>query len=183
MTATATARRSADNPCVPCLLLGNPGMLEVPDEVAFLGRMLELEHSLPDGRFLRHEWTPKTAPALLWDASARALYSFPALRVQGRVPIGRERMGAAAEAFRQWTGKEPKRTQRAKAPRVHLRRAGAGRHIVYRSNKWGATPRHWQNYLHPFGPGVEVELAPGTPPAAFLVSGGELRLTPRGLEG
>ncbi len=179
-----TATQARRNPCLPCLLLGNPGVLPLPVEAAYLGRMLELEHGVPDGRFLRHEWTPEKAPILLWEESERALYVLPGVwPKKGASPDAAALSGPAGAAYLRWTGRAPKGALRARGPKVHVRRAGAARHIVYRSNKWGVTATDWQNYVHPFGAGVEAELAPGTPPAAFRVSGGRLRLTKRGLEG
>ena len=168
------------NPCLPCLLLGNPSNIPEPaGEVTYLGTMLELQHQLPDGSDVRHSWSVRRAPHLFWSEKRKALYSFPGLKMpKKRSPAtGRS---AGIDAYRRWTGRDPRGKTSVRAPRAAAAQAGAAYYILYRSDKW--TPA-FVNYIHPFEEGVHAVLGAGKPPSVFMISGGLLRLTRRGLEG
>lgn len=178
------------NPCSPSLTLGSPGILPKPDETTWLGRGLEIEHEMPDGTAARHEWSIKKAPHVFWRPRPELgrergdLYVFTATKLPPmRKRPSRQLTSEAADAWRRWTGKEPDGETRLRVPRIHTRRAGLIRHLLYRSNKWGKTRSAYTNYVHPLGPGVVVDLGPGTPPSVFYIHGGDLRLTTHGLEG
>lgn len=146
-----------------------------PGDVAHLGTMLELQHTMSDGSTIRHSWTQRDAPQLFWSPKQRTLYAF--VDVELPAPTGATASGPARRAFRAWTGRTHRSVREVQLPPIQVSRAGQGVHIVYRSNKWGS----WTNYIHAFAPGTTVELDTQQPRRAFLVNGPPLRLTPRGL--
>lgn len=169
------------NPCLPCLLLGNPSVLPPPRDVAALGLLLELEHEMPDGQVVRHSWEKQDAPLLFWQEEQQALYGFSRGGIgPKRNPRKRGFPKGAADAYTRWNaGRRPSEVYDVDVPAIEMRKAGKGVSILYRSDKFGPLT----NYIHPFEKGVEVDLSPGRPPAVFYIRGGNLRLTPRGLEG
>lgn len=175
------------NPCTPALLDGKASVLPPPGETTWLGYCLVLEHELPDGNVVRHAWEPDKAPDCWWKPTEGihgCIYVFPGLDFDPGATRGNpQKYAEAADAYKRWTGRAPTGTAKLQVPKVHVRRAGRGTSILYRSDKWGDHPGDFTNYIHPFEDGVVVDLAPGRPPAALYVHGGELRLTERGLEG
>jgi len=168
------------NPCLPCLLLGNPSVLPPPRDVTPLGLLLELEHKMPDGQTIRHSWDKSDAPLLFWQEGQQAIYAFARKRLGPKKPRSGRLPAGAAGAYTRWNaGRRPTEKYDVEVPAIQMRRAGAGGSILYRSDKFGPLT----NYIHPFEKGVEVDLSPGQPPAVFYIRGGTLRLTPRGLEG
>jgi len=177
------------NPCTPALLKGKASVLPPPGETTWLGYCLVLEHEMPDGDLVRHAWEPGAAPDCWWkpiDGIYGAIYVFPGLTFDPGAARGLgnpQKYAEAAAAYKRWTGQAATGTAKLQVPKVNVRRAGRAASILYRSDKWGDTPGDWTNYIHPFEDGVVADLAPGRPPAALYVHGGQLRLTERGLEG
>ena len=176
------------NPCVPCLLAGNPGFLEDPGEVTWIAKLLRLVHPLPDGRRFEHSWEQHDAPDCFWSEEHQSLYAFPGLDVaMGTCDVPRNR-----QTYETWTAEHPDgprspswcgRLQNLPR-RIAIRACGRTEkgedEILYLSDKWDP---FWVRYIHPFESGNRVYLGPGSPPAVIIVEGPPLRLGRWGLEG
>ena len=145
--------------------------------IAFLGTALEV--GFDDGEAeKRITWKPPGS-ALYWSASKKGLLivrKLPRRWSSGR-PRGAE---DAVRVYEDWTSGEATTYGKLRLPAGReLPEIGRAIHIIYRSDKWGDP----QDYIHDFGANVRLYGDLNDGDGCFWIAGGDLRITPRGIEG
>lgn len=142
-------------------------------QLAELGHVLEVEA----GPYL-FKWKNER---LLWDPHHRALVILQGAKVGASKRANRK--GAAANAYGKFMGRGVSSARVAKMPALKgtWRKAKPVRRVDYRSDKFG---RGATEYTHKHGSGVALYRAGGSePPWVWVIRGGNLRVTARGIEG
>lgn len=163
------ATRRATNPATPSLAkLGT---------VSEHGRVVELQVERADGQVESHSWSSRN-PLLLWSPEQRALvfvhgatYTRP---TRGDVP----RDDGAAATWERFHGKRATGTRELVVPSTSLRELGRGVIVAYRGPKWGNRVAE-----HKLGRAVRVWCGQSGNQKVYVVAGGNLRMTSRGIEG
>lgn len=142
--------------------------------MAILGRILEVETETHC-----YVWK-RDKVAMLWSEARDAIIWFDA-RPKAKAPKKDINVGEAIDAFERFVDRDAKKINRRQydvsGPWVKLGRA---KRIDYWSDKWGDK----SGYTHTLGPNVQLyRQGPERGPWAFCLRGGNLRCTPRGLEG
>lgn len=143
-------------------------------ELALLGTLLDV---VVEGQGDAFKVTPGGATDLLWSEQARALVFVPG-RSFDLEDLEGLRGSASARAFERWSVWEATQGGRATLPEGGPWRLYNARTIGYRSDKFGRA----QDYTHDFGRAV-VAYAPTGSGAPWVIRGGALRITKRGIEG
>lgn len=172
-----TGGKWVKNPtCLPCLAaLANPSAgftFPDPGDTAFLGRAVQIHTVRDDGAIVVDEF-PGGIP-LVWSRNLKALLAMPFPRRRGQC-AGRK--SAQRKTFTNWHGWEPDGCGEVSWPALRMRDAGKAAAILYDSNKFD---RRMRRYVHPLGP--KVRLASGGQ-KLWMLQGGQLRVTARGIEG
>jgi len=121
--------------------------------------------------------TPSGATDLLWSDQARALVFVPG-RTFDLEDLEGLRGSASARAFERWSVWEASQGGRATLAEGGPWSAYRALTIGYRSDKFGRPA----DYQHDFGRAV-VAYAPTSSTAPWVIRGGALRITQRGIEG
>lgn len=144
-------------------------------QLAELGHVLEVEA----GPYL-FKWRKRER--LLWDAATKSLVILQGATV-GRSKAERDAQGKAAAAYKNFMGRGVSMGTRAKMPKVAgtWRKLAPARRVDYRSDKFNRRPKE---YTHKHDGGVTLYRAGGSaPPWVWVIRGGRLRVTARGIEG
>lgn len=141
---------------------------------AVLGHVLEVEI---DGAVF--VWR-KGDCELLWSPAAKALVWFDA-NEKPLEPDDDVNIRSASLAFERFKDRDPNRLRRAEYPvGGQWRSYGKAVRVDYHSDKWGQRA----SYTHDLGRGVVLyRQGPVAGPWCFVLRGGKLRLTRRGIEG
>lgn len=155
-------------------ILARPPVMSLDSiEAAELGFALELELHEHIVKF------PKGKHPLLWWPESKSLLIYDGIR-RGRK--GRDvAHGEATRAFEMWAGRDAKHERTDTMPvRGKWRAYGAVLRIDYASDKWTRK----DEYTHTFGPGVRLYRYGGAkvPPWLWVLKGGEMTVTERGIE-
>lgn len=157
---------------------GAPALSKVPDEIAELGRVVDIYVERPDGQIEQHAWRGRN-PLLLWDAKQKAILFVYRLK-HGR-PRKVHADGTAAHVYEKWSGFEADTERDVSIPVVRLKKIGRALSIGYRSDKFEGKLK---TYDHPHGAKVSVYYAKGPRgEKVYAIRGGSLRVTSRGIEG
>jgi hypothetical protein len=143
-------------------------------ELALLGQLLDVVVAGPGEAF---RVTPGGTTDLLWSEQHRALLFVPR-RTFPLEPVEGLRGSVSARVYERWSVWQAEHAGEARI-------AGSGewdryeaRTIGYRSDKFGRAT----DYEHDFGRGV-VAYAPTSNASLWVIRGGALRVTSRGIEG
>jgi len=189
------------NPCLACLLAGNPGKpsrLPDPGDLALIATTLEIKaRNDKTGQDEVHRFRGD-GPNLYWSTEIRkgkaqgSCLVFPRKHVRWVGHLGPDMQAfkaagvrKAAELLKGWNdGRSPTDLGNLTVADYRMQPYGKALHIVYRSDKFnekGVT----EDYIHSFEAGVRLAVSPsagGGLPMAMLIGGGRLKLTPAGLE-
>jgi hypothetical protein len=143
------------------------------------GHVHELGVELPDGRVELHTWS-SARPLLMWSQRQRALVFVHGLAVP-RARKGAPRTDGAAQTYERFHGEAAEAHRELELPDVKLQRIGRASHIAYKNKRWGGVAGRVAE--HPFGPSVVVYLGTRGKRKVYVVAGGRLRMTARGIEG
>lgn len=141
------------------------------------GRVHELVVEL-DGRQQMHSWSARR-PWLLWERPSRALVfvhgtKVPRLR-RGEPP----RDNGAAATYERFHSKEADGYRDdVLIPLVPMKYIGRAVHIAYRGPRWDGKVAQ-----HDFGRKVEAYMGKSGAKKVYVIRGGRLRMTARGIEG
>jgi hypothetical protein len=141
------------------------------------GRVVELRVELADGRIESHTWR-SGEPLLLWSPKARALVFVHGARVpratRGNVP----RDDGAAATWERFHGKQATGVRELEIPSARLAELGRGLIVAYRGPRWGGRVAE-----HKLGRNVRVWSGSVDARRVYVLTGGSLRMTARGIEG
>lgn len=164
------ARARTSNPGAPSL--ANLGT------VSEHGRVHELQVERSDGQVESHTWS-SARPLMLWSPQQRAIvfvhgatYTRP---VRGEVP----RDDGAAATYERFHNRRARATRELVVPATSLRELGRGVIVAYRD------PPLWRGRVaeHKLGRAVRVWCGQSGNRKVYVVAGGRLRMTSRGIEG
>jgi hypothetical protein len=143
------------------------------------GRVHELAVELPDGQVELHTWSAQR-PLLLWSPRQRALVFVHGLAVP-RARAGAPRTDGAAQTYERFHGEEAETHRELELPAVELKDIGRAAHIAYKNRRWGGVEGRVAQ--HDFGRSVRAYLGTRGNLKVYVVAGGRLRMTARGIEG
>jgi hypothetical protein len=175
LTADVVARTRRQG-CSPLRALPYPG------DMTELGIFQGVDYVDRDGHIWTEQYTFTDRKILMWSRSLRALIVVPGMKVSScdQPPVPED-----SRVLRTWTG--GRRGGRC-SMRPHIRptplpRCFPGVAVSYWSDKFNKQGE-MVNYIHHFDSvGVKVWLGPGSPPQAFFVQGGKLRIETHGISG
>jgi len=195
-TKKASKKKSTRSP--KAKRLSKPRKVPDPGPCAWLGSTLELSFD-SNGRGDPNWAKIGEKDRIIWDCGRRtwmclwspkykAIVAIPQPRSikggPGCKPIrgGKVvRMGGGARMFEEFAARAAECTQEVEVPALPLKKLGDGVHIVYRSDKW-SEKRRTTDYIHDFKKDVQIYCGPTLEkPEVFVVFGGKLTLTKRGL--
>lgn len=177
--------------------LKNPSEMPDPGALALLGETLELAwkaDTVDQAMKMEKEWraqkahhkpgtkawNPKGKWLFMWSPKYKAVIAIKKpKRTKRKSQVSRE--GGAAKISERFHARPAENTWEMEIPKVPLTHIGPAAHIVYRSDKWSET-RETTDYIHDFKPGVKLYAGPSaSKPEVFLIFGGKLTVTERGL--
>jgi len=158
-------------------VLKSPRVMPDPGPSAWLGGLLEWSWVAKGGEeFL---WEPNGEWIFLWSPELKAVVGIPSPTKKVRLDKV-SRRGGGAKMFERFTARDAENTHEIDMKDTKLKKLGAAKHIVYRSDKW--KPGEDTDYIHEFGKGVQLYVGPSIgKPKVFLCFGGKLTATERGL--
>lgn len=117
---------------------------------------------------------------LLWCPAAKSLVWFDSDEIP-LDPDQNQNINAAVKAFERFKDRDPNRLRRAEYPvGGQWRSYGRAERVDYHSDKWGQRA----SYTHDLGPSVVLyRQGPANGPWCFVLRGGRLTVTRRGIEG
>ncbi len=148
-----------------------------------LGHVLELETGCHVIR-----WDERKKPALLYNPKSKTLFWFYGPRIKETRRQKTNQVGPAARTYGKWTGNRrgAEFEREAEIPDSvfeKVERIGNATMIAYRSDKF-ARRGNPSDYEHKFGKNVSLYKFGGSrPPWVFVVRGGRMTVTPRGIVG
>lgn len=195
-TSTKTAKRKASKKSAKAIKLNRPKVMPHPGPCAWLGSTLELSF---DPRQHNPSWTKNGEKGrtiwdggrrnwmCLWSPKYKAVVVVPRPRGLKGGPGSRARKGkvvrdgGGANLFEKFAARAAEGTQEIEIDACAIKKLGDGVHIVYRSDKWSES-RTTTDYIHDFKKGVQIYCGPTIEkPELFIIFGGKLTLTERGL--
>ena len=136
----------------------------------------------PDGSDEVHSFRTARYPLLFWSPRQKALV------VPYGVKMPRPRKGApsredgAAATFERFHNRDvDSYREEVPIPAVTLRELGPAMSIAYRNERYGGTAGKVAE--HPFGPSVRAYFGSRGSEGVYIIAGGKLRMTARGIEG
>ncbi len=136
----------------------------------------------PDGSDEVHSFRTARYPLLFWSPRQKALV------VPYGVKMPRPRKGApsredgAAATFERFHNRDvDSYREDVPIPAVTLRELGPAMSIAYRNERYGGTAGKVAE--HPFGPSVRAYFGSRGSEGVYIIAGGKLRMTARGIEG
>jgi len=176
-----------------------PFVLPSPEDVAWLGLLIEYVWITPDGELFKRDWTKKNgkpipdekqnAPALWWSKESKTLFAFPTTKTAGPcLPIDAD-MKDQAEMFRRWAQRNAECQLGFEVPRARMHWRGMGDSLSYRSDKWNDRNEERglpgsREYIHTHTDGVGVyedTLDINQDPNIVVIRGGQLDVEERGI--
>lgn len=185
--ASASSTRKSNATRAPSL--NGRKLQRSPVALANLQNATELGHVLEVGtgdKLIR--WDERKKPALLYNPKSKTLFWFYGPRIKETPRQKTNQVGPAARTYGKWTanrrGAEFERE--AEIPDSVFRnveRLGNATMLAYRSDKF-ASRGNPSDYEHKFGKNVSLYKFGGSrPPWVFVVRGGRMTVTPRGIVG
>lgn len=149
------------------------------DELGFLsehGMVHELVVERADGQHEMHSWS-RARPLLLWSAPKHALVFVHGIRVP-RPKKGAPRDEDAAKTYERFHGWEATSHRDLEVPVVPLTDIGHPLTIAYSGPRWRGRVAE-----HEFGKAVRAYLGKAGARKVYVIAGGRVRMTARGIEG
>jgi hypothetical protein len=146
--------------------------MKVPSVLAYLGSVLDLRIEVK-GTYQTLGWG-RHSMWLCADSSRRRLYIVP--RPDGRRRKLTPEVAEGAKVFRAWADFEPVGFNASTVTVGRPVRRGRVASIAYRSEKWSGKP---QDYQHDCGGGISLRQVGDV----YVISGGDLSVTPSGIQG
>lgn len=143
------------------------------------GRVHEFAVELPDGQLQLHSWSAQR-PLLVWSPRQRALVFVHGLVVP-RARSGAPRDDGAAQTYERFHGEDAETHRELEVPAVELHDIGPAAHIAYKNRRWGGVEGRVAQ--HDFGRNVRAYLGTRGNRKVYVIAGGNLRMTSRGIEG
>jgi len=153
------------------------GVLPDPGPCAWLGSATEVCWVKVLGRkqYERESWDDPTGWVMLWSPRLGAVICIP----QGLMESSDDEDSDSAAIVKRWNKRSPKGSGYMEIPRSKLNELGKAKHIIYRSDKWN--PGTFHDYIHEFQEGVRCFVDNPKKPKMFVICGGRLTVTERGL--
>lgn len=158
------------------------GILPNPGDMARLGDALELRWAeSDDDRIIVRQWEPSRGKPFMFLWSPR-LWGVICLREQGvrKAKRGEEPDAKAVDIFERFMARRPRKNYYVELTGIPMVQLGSAIHIVYRSDKWTDDGRE-TDYIHDYDRGVRCYADNHEDPNIFLMYGGRLTITERGL--
>ncbi len=148
-----------------------------PGPCAWLGETLQVTWVEVLGRFKyeTREWDSAGNWMMLWSPRLSAVICVPCKDLTA-AQSGDDK---AEEIVRRWSKREPRKSATCTIPQAELVELGKAKSIVYRSDKWQEGTD--QDYIHEFQEGVRCFADNADSPGIFVICGGRLTVTERGL--
>ena len=153
------------------------GCLPDPGPCAWLGAATEVCWVKVLGRksYERETWDNPDGWMMLWSPKLSAVICVP----QGEMEPSDEEDGDVSSIVKRWNKRSPSASGYMDIPKCSLEELGKAKHIVYRSDKWN--PGAFHDYIHDFQEGVRCFTDNPKSPRMFVICGGRLTVTERGL--
>lgn len=166
-----------------------PFVLPSPEDVAWLGLLIEYVWITPDGEILKRVFEDEDPPDLWWSKEQKTLFSFPTTETAGPcLPIEAD-MKDQAEMFRRWAQRNAQCQLGFEVPKARMYWRGMGDSLSYRSDKWNDRNEERglpgsKEYIHTHTDGVgvyedttNIEKTPNI----VVIRGGHLDVEERGI--
>lgn len=192
----ATDKKKVSKKAPKAIKLSRPKVMPHPGSCAWLGNTLEIsfdprQHNpswTKDGEKGRTIWdSGRRNWMCLWSPKYKAVVVIPKPRGLKGGPGCKPRKGkvvrdgGGASLFERFAARAAEGTQEIEVDACPIKKLGNGVHVVYRSDKWSES-RTTTDYIHDFKKGVQIYCGPTIEkPELFIIFGGKLTLTERGL--
>ena len=148
-----------------------------PGPCAWLGDVLEIEWIEVLGRmkYDSGKFTSEDGWMMLWSPRLKAVICMPKTSMEP----SEDSDESTSSIVKRWGKRDPKGSAYCSIPAAELTEVGKAKHIIYRSDKWNEGTFH--DYIHDFQEGVRCFTDNLEIPNLFVLCGGRLTVTERGL--
>lgn len=127
------------------------------------------------GKLDCQEWSDEDGWMMLWSPSLSAVICLPKQKMEPAVEMDED----SSSIVKRFNKRRPSGQAYCSIPASGLEELGKAKHIVYRSDKWNRGTFH--DYIHDFQAGVRCFADSADDPKIFVICGGRLTVTERGL--
>lgn len=153
------------------------GRLPDPGPCAWLGDATQICWVAVQGRGKnkREEWDDHDGWMMLWSPRLVSIICVPRQELEPTDDSSQD----TSDIVKRFNKRSPAGSGYCKIPATKLVELGKAKHIVYRSDKWN--PSTFHDYIHDFQQGVRCFADSKKNPKMFVICGGRLTVTERGL--